>query len=419
MAGRARAGDGLAVTVEMSVLFVNYNTWYECANAIRSLLQHPPTRPDGSPMPFECIVIDNQSPQRDENRIAAVEQALELVRQAMRDPAAGQLILHPDNSGYSVGVNLCHRRSRGRWILVSNPDLLFTAGLVDKLHRQLLADPTAGCTVPKGFWDADFMGRLPPNILPTLGDLFWTAAGEYLRPLSRRYSEWLARDAAATWLDERPRPLRMMSGCMFLIERDYFEQLGLMDERFPLYYEDADLSVRIRKSGRTVLQTPGAHLVHFVNRSGQTDYQTMMSRHDVSRRLYYRKWYGPIGLWLEGLNRWLMRAPKLGKLRREPPHQPYTDLGVSAQRPRIVLPRACERFLLQMSLDSRFYLSGGLLGSGSEWVPTDNMFWNFGPTTYWYRAFDLSGGRFEPLGIWRYTCKKELGAAPTPMEQPA
>ncbi|GAB4144210.1 MAG: hypothetical protein Fur0037_11940 [Planctomycetota bacterium] len=400
------------MTVEMSVLFVNYNTWRECANAIYSLLRNPPTRDDGSPMPFECIVVDNASPLRDEEGIESLQDALDRVRRAMGDESAGQLILHPTNSGYSKGVNLCFRRSRGRWILVSNPDLLFTPGLIDRLRCALQTVPGAGCTVPKGFWDADFMGRLPPNIMPTLGDLFWNAAGEYSRSLSRRYSLWLAKDAAATWLDESPRPLRMMSGCLFLIERAFFEELGLMDERFPLYYEDADLSLRIRRKGRTVLQVPGAHLIHYVNRSGQTDEATVMRRHDESRRIYYRKWYGLPGYWLLRLEEWLMRSPRLSHLRREPPHGTYIDLGASPHRPRIVLPRRCERFLLQMSLDSRFYLSGGLLGTGSEWTPTDNMYWNFGPTTYWYRAFDLSQGKFEQIGVWRYRCTKGLGQAP-------
>ena len=63
----------------------------------------------------------------------------------------------------------------------------------------------------------------------------------------------LARQA---WEAEAPLALGMMSGCLFLIEREFFERIGLMDERFPLYYEDADLSLRIRKAGRHVVQVP-------------------------------------------------------------------------------------------------------------------------------------------------------------------
>ena len=75
------------------------------------------------------------------------------------------------------------------------------------------------------------------------------------------------------------KDLNMMSGCLFLMERGYFESIGRMDERFPLYYEDADLSRRILRSGRTLTQVPDSRLVHFVNRSGQTDFETMMRRH--------------------------------------------------------------------------------------------------------------------------------------------
>ena len=61
---------------ELSVLIVNYNTWLECAGAVRSLMENPPTRPDGSPMRYECIVVDNLSPRRPEPQIQKLRDAL-------------------------------------------------------------------------------------------------------------------------------------------------------------------------------------------------------------------------------------------------------------------------------------------------------------------------------------------------------
>lgn len=403
------------MTAELSVLIVNYNTWAECAAAIASLRQHPPTRADGSPMPYECIVVDNLSPNRTPALMAMVEDQLAVVRREQGDPKAGQLVLHGENAGYSKGVNLAFGRSRGRWLLVSNPDLQFTPGLIPALQRHLERDPRAGCTVPKGFWDADFMGRLPPNTLPTLGDLLWTTLGEFSRTVSRWYSRRLSRNCAAVWQAREPLPLPMMSGCLFLIERSFFESIGRMDERYPLYYEDADISVAIRKAGRQVVQVPEAHLVHFVNRSGQTDMETVWKRHFESRRLYYRKWYGRFGTWLLDLCDRARSAGWLARLRKAPPHGPMIDLGASHDPPVLELPRHCERFLLQMGLDPRFYLSGGLFGSGDRWTPSPTMWRNFSPTTYCYRVFDLTGGRFEELGMWRYTCLhplREAAAAP-------
>ncbi len=404
---------------ELSVLIVNYNTWSECQKAIASLREHGPTRRDGSPMPFECIVVDNLSPNRPPAAIAAVERELQLLAEQQGDPAAGRLILHTENGGYSKGMNLALRHSRGRWILVSNPDLLFTPGLIPALQRQCEDDPKTGIAVPKGFWDTDFMGRLPPNTLPTLGDVFWTTLAAFSRTVSRWYARRLMRSWLPVWTADRPLALPMMSGCLFLVERGYFESIGCFDERYPLYYEDADLSVTIRRSGRTITQVPDARLVHFVNRSGMSDPETMWKRHDVSRQLYYRKWYGRLGSWALALQQKLLNHKLTRRWKKLPPHGPMTDLGASSEPPVIVLPRHCEKFLLLMSLDARFYLSGGLFGSGDRWTPSPAMWRNFGYTTFHYAAYDLSSGTPEWLGMWRFQCLSHLGVKVGPPAAPA
>lgn len=399
---------------ELSVLFVNYNTWAECAAAIRSLRQHPPTRPDGTPMPYECIVVDNASPLRPQQAIDALEAELAAVRAEQHDERSGALHMHAENLGYSRGVNHCLDRSRGKYVLVSNPDLLYTPGLVDALHRELVRNPKAGCTVPKGYWDPSFLGRLPPNTLPTLWDVAICTLGEFVRPLAHWYARHLLRQWLRTWSAEQPVVLPMMSGCLFMVERGYFESIGRMDDRYPLYYEDSDLSVRIAASGRGIVQVPEAKLVHFVNRSGQTDFETMMKRHGISRRLYFEKWYGRAGLWVLDACDWMMRTPLLRKLRGTPPGCAFTDLGESAERPVIRLPRSCDRFLLLMGLDARFYLSGALWGTGDSWTPSDELFGNFAPTTYWYRAYDIGNGRLELLGTWQYRCRRGMAGAAGP-----
>src|SRR5690606_25357888 len=103
---------------------------------------------------------------------------------------------------------------------------------------------------------------------------------------------------------------------------------------------------------------------HLVNRSGMSDVPTMTQRHDHSRGLYYRKWYGRLGTWTLAAARWLLADRRLARWKKLPPHGPVTDLGDCVERPRIELPRRCERFLLLLSLDSRGYLCGGFFGSG-------------------------------------------------------
>lgn len=394
---------------ELSVLIVNYNTWRECAGAIASLRQHGPTRPDGSPMPFECIVVDNLSPRRDPELVAGVERELRLLAEQQGDPQAGRLILHGENSGYSKGMNLAFAHARGRWILVSNPDLLFGPGLLPRLQRHLENDPRAGIVVPKGFWDTGFEGHLPPNTLPTLFDAWMQALSEYSRTLGRWYSRRLTRSWLTVWQAAEPLALPMMSGCLFLVDRAFFEQVGKFDERYPLYYEDADLSVAIRKAGRTITQVPDARLVHFVNRSGMSDLETMWARHHTSRSAYYAKWYGWLGTCTLRWTKALVASKWMKRFRNFAPVEPFTDLGASAERPVLRLGRHCERFVVLTSLDPRFFLAAGTYGSGDHWTPSDGAFAMFVNTTFFFAVYDLSGGRFERLGTWRYHSLWHLG----------
>lgn len=394
---------------ELSVLIVNYNSWKECAQAVESLRANGPTRPDGSPMPFECVVVDNASPQQPPRLVERVERELQLLCEQQGDDRAGVLIRHDENGGYSKGMNLAFEHSRGQQVLISNPDVVFLDGLVPRLQRALEGDPSVGIAVPKGYWDRELRGHLPPNTLPTLADAWGEALAAFSPRRTRRRAKRFLAEWLAVWGAEEPVSLPMMSGCLFLIDRGYFESLGRWDERYPLYYEDADLSVAIRKTGRTITQVPDARLVHFVNRSGMSDLDTMWSRNRISKQRYYAKWYGPLGRLTTAACRWLVTSPRLARFRRVPPEPPYTDLGASADKPVLELPRSCERFVVLISLDMRFFLAAGIFGSGDRWTPSDAAFDSFVVAEFFFQVYDLSSGAPEHLGTWRYQCQSHLG----------
>lgn len=401
---------------ELSVLIVNYNSWDVCAHAIASLRQNGPTRPDGSPMPFECVVVDNLSPTRSPERIALIEHELRLLAEQQGDPQSGRLILHTENGGYSKGMNLAFAHARGRWILVSNPDLVFSPGLLPALQRALENDPTAGITVPKGFFDPGHEGNLPPNTMPDRFDLFAMLAGDYSVRAQRWYSRRQMRRWLLTWQSEGCLELPMMSGAMFLIERSFFERIGRFDERYPLYYEDADLSKTILRHGRRIVQVPQAKMAHFVNRSGMTDTGLMWSRHEVSRAAFYRKWYGAFGAWLLRVTSKLRTSERLSRWRRFRYQEPHVDLGHGQDPPVLRFGRHVERFVVLLSFDRRMYLAAGMFGSGDHWTPSPTMFQVFVSAHYEFLAFDIGDGAVRPLGSWSFRCLMHLGhPAPLPV----
>ncbi|MGE0141926.1 MAG: glycosyltransferase [Planctomycetota bacterium] len=390
-------------TPELSLLVVNYNTWRLCVQAVRTFAKFAPHRADGTPMPYEIIVVDNASPQRDP---AAEAELAGLCRQT-----GGELVMHNDNGGYSKGMNLAYSRARGRWILVSNPDISYLATTVDPLLRSMERDETIGAAAPRGYLDDAHEAILPPNILPTMSDLLRLTMAVLWPSAQRAYSRRRTRDAVRVWTATGDVDLAMLSGCCFLMRRELIDRIGFFDERFPLYFEDTDLSVRIQRARKRIVQVADADVVHYFDRSGQTANELKMERYWRSRRLYYRKWYGRVGAWIYDLTRKVLSTQWAKRRYQRIPHRKVIDLGEGRDKPVIELSSPRRRFLVELCLDPKFFLAGGILANGDRWSPNDAMFAGFGPTTYWFRTIDLEDPELGELGVYRY---RLLPAAPAP-----
>ncbi len=377
----------------LSALFVNYNSWRLCLDALLSLRNNPPTLPDGAPMDYEVIVVDNCS-------VADAEAEADLER--LLGQMHGRLVRNRENSGYARGMNLALTHATGDWILVSNPDVLFQPDCLSLLLRHLETHPDTGAAAPRGYWDTSLEGHLPPNILPTLGDLWaLTLAGVSPRA-TRRYSERRTRKALPIWEADEDIELEMLSGCCFLLSRTTIDTVGFFDPAFPLYFEDTDLSKRLHRHGLKIVQVGGARLVHFYNRSGQTDMEETMSRYWISRRRFYRKWYGLLGGLFYDACRWFLRTRWARRRATLPKHAAIHHLGRGRGKPVICLDRPRERFLVELALDPNFFLAAAMFGSGDTWIPRDELFRNFGETSYFFRVVDLTAGKREQIGIYRY-----------------
>src|SRR5690606_8040787 len=102
-------------------------------------------------------------------------------------------------------------------------------------------------------------------------DLAGLTLAELSPRMARRYSRKRTRDAVRVWTATGDVELRMLSGCCFLMQRALIDRLGtLFDPRFPLYYEDTDLSVRIARAEKRIVQVGGAGGVHPFGRTGQS-----------------------------------------------------------------------------------------------------------------------------------------------------
>src|SRR5262249_24940783 len=153
------------------------------------------------------------------------------------------------NLGYAGGNNLGVRHATGDKILILNPDVLVVPGAVDALARHLDLHPRAGQAGPRGWIDSHRFFHLPRIELPTLS----RRLAEAWRRTSKRRAESFAlrrtKNALRIWSASHPQEEPVLAGYAIMMPAALARRLGPFDDRFPLYYEDADLSRRVREAG--------------------------------------------------------------------------------------------------------------------------------------------------------------------------
>lgn len=215
------------------------------------------------------------------------------------------VIPHADVILVETGQNLGYGRAVNRareslddsvdWILVANPDTVFSAGSIDELLAVARSHGEAGAVGPR-IVNADGTvypsARALPSLRTGIGHaLFarawplnpWTAA--YLR--SHVYDSDNLDVIATGWL----------SGACVLVRRSAFEQIGGFDPRYFMYFEDVDLGKRFTEAGWTNLHVPSAIVTHTGGQSTKRYSRRMLIAHHQSAYRYLAERYSAWYLW--------------------------------------------------------------------------------------------------------------------------
>lgn len=387
---------------DVSVIIVNYNSGSYTRNLVECLQHEPVTRRNGKPGRLEILVVENGSPD-DQSRWLDPLRAQDV-----------QVLTTPANLGYSGGCNFGARRATGRHLLFMNPDVMIVPGGVDALCRYLDQDPLAGQVGPRGWFDSHRWFHLPRIELPTLS----THLQEAWRLGSRRRAEAFAlhrtRHALRIWSARQPQEEPVLAGYAFMMPRDLALALGPFDESFPLYYEDSDLTRRVRESGHRCLLVPGSEMVHLYNKSAGQFAAEAQRKMQLSQDLYFRKHYGAwAGRLVPRLASWLER-------RSDPRAQDFSgvqDLGRLASPPTFEIgarSSSCRRprpYVLELTLDALFTLAVGHLDERPALTIPEGVWEHFDPTRFFVRALSLP--ELEPLGAYTFEKTTPCAAPPT------
>ena len=261
------------MTPDVTAILVNYNAGNELAVALQSI------QSDCAEVEWEAVVVDNAS---SDNSAAIVETF----------PRA-TLIRNPANVGFGRAVNQAAAVATAPRLLLVNPDCRLVSGAISTLRSVLDAEPSCAVVGPRIFDpDGTVQGsaRGDPDMLTGLFGR--TGALRVLLPflpVARR--NVVVEDAVRTGASSVV--VDWLSGACMLIRRDAFTAAGGFDERFFLYWEDADLCRRLRNRGFQVRYVPGASAVHQVGRSSQTARRSSIRAFHASAYLYYATHVAP------------------------------------------------------------------------------------------------------------------------------
>lgn len=230
--------------MSIDVVIVNYRSAEDVARCLEVLGAWG----DGS-----VWVVDNSEQASEAEALASLASTRPWVR----------LVMAPRNLGFGGGCNLAFEGSQASRLLLLNPDALIAPSDIRTLDAALDADASLAAVSPSTYWNRERTFLLPaPTVegpLNTLRPRLMALSAPGARWWATRRIERERRRAAVPAV----RPVRSLAAAVLLLRRDAVEAAGgLFDPGFFMFFEDADLSIRVRRAGYRLALVQAAHAVH-------------------------------------------------------------------------------------------------------------------------------------------------------------
>jgi GT2 family glycosyltransferase len=266
-------GQPIKTPPRLDIVIVNWNSRDLLRACVRAL---PAAVGEGFTLD-RLVVVDNASSDGSADGIAG------LLPQAV-------VLGNAENRGFAVACNQGAAGSRADYLLFLNPDVRVEAASLAGTLAFLEQSDNAGVGVA-GVRLLDEQGHTQRCCArePTAGRLLAQSVG-----LDRLAPRLFPPHFMLEWDHADTRPVDQVMGAFLVIRRELFEGLRGFDERFFVYYEDADLCLRVRRAGSRVMHYAGAAAFH----QGRGTTEQVKARRLTylleSRILFARKHFTPL-----------------------------------------------------------------------------------------------------------------------------
>ena len=302
--------------MKLLIAIVNYRTPGLVIDALASIAA------EGTPLDtLQTVVVDNDSADESVTQIEAA------IKERGWESWA-RVHYEAYNRGFAAGNNAAIRPALAGpnppdYVLLLNSDTVVRPGAIRTLVEFLAAHPQVGIAGSR-LEHHDATPQCSAYRFPTiLGEL---DEGMRLGFLSRLLSRFVILPP----ISDTSCPIDWVAGASMLVRREVFEQAGLLDEGYFLYYEEVDFCLRAARAGWPCWYVPESRVVHLVGASsGVTNAESVARPRPKywfnSRRRYFIQNHGLLYaaavdvVWSLSYALWSLRARLQRKDRTDPP----------------------------------------------------------------------------------------------------
>lgn len=266
------------MSTKISVVIVNWNSRNQLCDAVLSLAEFD------HQLVSTVVIVDNYS----------TDDSLSQVEALSGLPFPLKIIKNNRNMGFGYACNQGASIADEELILFLNPDTTIQAGslAIPIAYMRQEKNNKAGIC---GIKLIDGFGRVSKSCsrFPTVSMFFLQALGLNKLRIFRRFGHHMDE-----WEHDQTREVDQLMGAFFLVRKKLFSSLGGFDERFFVYFEEVDFSLRAKQAGWRSIYLADAQAFHA---GGGTSRQVKAIRlfYSLRSRLQYGfKHFSKLRAWL-------------------------------------------------------------------------------------------------------------------------
>lgn len=267
----------------LSIIIVNYDSTDVLRNCLNSIVE------SRFPFSFEVLVIDNASE--------------ESITGLIQEFSFAIFVTNKKNCGFAFANNVGISRSRGKYVLLLNPDTVVNAGSLNPMMRYLDEHTEVGIVGCKIF-NAHGEVEHSTHSFPTLSKEF-IHANEFVKGLLGYESTPVKlfkritklKSLESYWDHDSLREVDHVTGACMMVRKEAIDKVGLLDEAFFLYNEEVEWSYRMKRAGYKSVFLPDSNIIHLFGYSTKQQVQKQVANRLLLERYrgmfyFFQKHYG-------------------------------------------------------------------------------------------------------------------------------